>query len=953
MELQLSYNPQTRHKTSAAFLRGHSPEQWFREINDWQIALQGLTCFLLPEHKNTVSPGGLLVIFSDQVPAAGKISHPYTVINGNLYIPVDAILTPALSPAEMEELLIWDVQVFHPAIGFVGFDEDDERYLNSFLLPAQAAEKSWDYAHPGMPPVAYLHTISVAMPALELTDLLNDGQITLPLSELPGKRRRRSLFMRFIDWMVRCFLRFLLAIFNIVAFLLGRSWASSVHPGNTGFGGAGTGRTAVRSNDVDEPERVSAGGFREKLRNWIDKTLGSIEERRDSELDRLLKMFDKDGDEALRFAIPIGGNPSPAAGRGVAPQSSRLSRQDTNFNLGKLFESKPVDTWNSAESYMTLLSRKYEAQAAKALAEGDHRKAAYIYAHLLRNLHRAAVVLEEGRFYHEAAALYIDSLGQPVKAAECFEKGGLLLDAINIYKKLEKYEKTGDLYKQLSQEKPAQQYFQLAVDAAMRQKNHLEAARILQHKSGKPEEACEVLLDGWQQGNQDKDCLSQYLHLASDLDKESFPGKMRMVYEQKTPEHKIDNLLEIFLAFKKNMNEAAQDTAIEIAYEVISPQIASGREERLSVLKKMLPDDKELSADIYRYSARKKEAKPAVVRTDQGFQLEQHIKWLAATVIKKQLIFVGTAANTLYLLRMLADGTRKLYSWQYQPLQDNNGKEEQIYAYFSENDASKYGSKLLYLITSHNRRISLGKLILPSEKPFGDKVIVDTTDYPASHLGGLIGMTINAGGDPVTIFSGHNRPEVMIKEPSSGSYYCTYPDQVRLHLPAPDLPLPLWGEGPYYFGHGNRIYRVEREGQTQHLDLLYKINHITATEVTKGMLLMASTTEGCVYVMDKKDGFQLYSEYFAGGGMLAEYFGDDVIRASQFVSKTYLVLAMANGATVYNITTHMPTVKTHFVTAAPVRFILATENPNEVILVDEKGRITVHKIDDKIIVDKR
>ncbi|MCF6406947.1 hypothetical protein L3C95_28870 [Chitinophaga filiformis] len=617
MELQLSYNPQTRHKTNAAFLRGNSAEQWFREMNDWQIPLKGLTCFLLPEHKNTMTPGGLLVIFKDHVPAPGKISHPYGAINGNLFIPVDATLTPALSPEEMRTLLIWHVQVFHPVIGFVGFDKEDQRAISSFLAPGHARERSWDYAHPGIPPLAHLHTISVAMPEqLELTDLLNHGQITLPLSELPGKKPRRSLFMRFIDWMVRCFLRFLLAMFNIVSFLLRGVPGTLVHGHYADAGGPGK-RVSRRSgaDEENETKHVVSTGLRQTLHKWIEKTLGDIEERRESELDRLLKMFDKDGDEALKFAIPLGED--PALGRGMAPQYSRLSRQDTNFNLGKLLGSRPVDTWATAESYKTLLTRKYEQQAAKALEEGDHRKAAYIYAHLLRNLHRAATVLEEGRFYHEAAALYMDRLGQPVKAAECFEKGGLLLEAINIYKKLEKYEKTGDLYKQLSQEKPAQQYFQLAVDAAMHKKDHLEAARILQHKSGKPEEACEVLLDGWQHGNQDKDCLSQYLHLAKSIDEDSFPGKMRIIYEQKTPKHKIDHLVEIFLASRKSMNEAAQHTAVEIAFEVISPQIAAGREEKLSVLKKMLPDDKELSADIYRYTTQQRQVKPTV-RTNQG-----------------------------------------------------------------------------------------------------------------------------------------------------------------------------------------------------------------------------------------------------------------------------------------------------------------------------------------------
>jgi len=937
MELQLSYNPQTRHQTSAAFLRGNSPEQWFHEMNDWEIPLKGLSCFLLPEHKNTMTPGGLLVIFKDQVPAPGKISHPYGTINGNLFIPVDATLTPALSPEEMRTLLIWHVQVYHPAIGFVGFDNEDQRSISSFLSPAQARERSWDHAHPGMPPPAYLHTISVAIPErIELTDLLNHGQSPLPLSELPGKRARRSMLMRLMDWMLRCFLRFLLAIFNTISIFLARIPGWPVKTANTGSGSTGRTVTGAASR---KPGSERTAGLREKLRQWIEKTLGDIEERRDSELDRLLKMFDKNGDEALKYAIPLADASNP--GRGTALQSTSLSRRETNFNLGTLFGHQPVDTWTSAESYTELLSRKYEQQAANALQEGDHRKAAYIYAHLLRNLHRAAIVLEEGQFYHEAAALYIDRLGQPLKAAECFEKGGLLLDAINIYKKLEKYEKTGDLYRQLSKEAPAQQYFQLAVDAATQQKNHMEAARILQHKSGKPEAACEVLLDGWQHGNQYKGCLLQYLQLTDAIDADSLPGKMRMIYEQKTPEHKKDDLVDTFLSFRKNMSEAAKNTVLEIAYEVVAPQIAAGSEEKLNMLKKMLPNDQELSADIYRYTTQRRQIKPTV-RKDHSFQLEQHIKWLGATVIKKQLIFLGTAGSTLYLLRMLPDGNQKYYSWQYQPIADNNGGEEQIYACFSENDTKKYSGKLMYLPTSHNRRISLGKLILPSEKPFGDKVILDTTDYPANHIGGAIGMTVSAG-EPVTIFTdaqhGHN--SVFIKKGTWASYYCAYPDSTRLNMPAPDHPRALWGEGPFYFGHGNRIYRVDEKGQTQHLDLPDEIRHVTATEITDGMLLMACTTKGCIYVMDRKSGLYLYSDYFAD---------DVVVRASHFVSKTYLVLATNKGTIVYNITTGIPTIKTRIDTAAPVQFILPTEQQNEVVLADEKGRITVHKIDDKIAV---
>lgn len=604
MELQLLYDPQIRHKTSAAFLRGNSPEQWFREMSNWQIPLKGLACFLLPEHKSTIAPGGLLVIFKDQVPAPGKISHPYGVINGNLVIPVDATLMPALSSAEVRALLIWHMQVFHPAIGFVGFDAEDELSLGSFIAPGQPLVRNWNHAHPGMPPLAYLQSIGVDMPSsTALADLLNDGQNIQPLSEMPGKKPRANLLMRLVDWLLRGLLLLILGIINIISGMRPTVPAKPVSAGKAASGDTG-------SRHTGRPATVKTGGLREKLRKWIEKTMGDIDERRESELNRLLKMFDKDGDEALKYAIPLAGNHT--AGRGIGPQSASLTKKTTNFSLGKLFDNQPVDTWIAGNDLNTRLTQKYEQQATKALEQGDYRKAAYIYAHLLGNLYRAATVLEQGQFYHEAAALYIDHLNQPEKAAECFEKGGLLLDAINIYKKLQKYEKTGDLYKQLSQDKAAQHYFQQAVDAAMQQKNHLEAARILQHKSGRPEEACNVLLQGWHNDNRAMACLTQYFQLTKEMDEDSFPDKIRNVYEHETPEHKKDGLIEVLFSFRAEMNAAARHTTTEIVYEIISPQIAAGNENKLAILRKIMPDDKELPADIYRYSTQQKQLKQAI-----------------------------------------------------------------------------------------------------------------------------------------------------------------------------------------------------------------------------------------------------------------------------------------------------------------------------------------------------
>ena len=436
-----------------------------------------------------------------------------------------------------------------------------------------------------------------------LADLLNDGQSVQPLSEIPGKKPRTNLLMRIVDWLLRGLLLLLLGIINIISSMRPTVTAKPVSVGKAASGG-------TEPHHTGRPATVKTGGLREKLRKWIEKTMGDIDDRRESELNRLLKMFDKDEDEALKYAIPLAG--SHTAGRGTAPQSVSLTKNTTDFSLGKLLDNQSVDTWTADNDFNTRLRQKYEQQATKALEQGDYRKAAYIYAHLLGNLYRAATVLEQGQFYHEAAALYIDHLNQPEKAAECFEKGGLLLDAINIYKKLQKYEKTGDLYKQLSQDKAAQHYFQQAVDTAIQQKNHLEAARILQHKSGRPEEACNVLLLGWHDDTRAMACLTQYLHLSKEMDEDGFPGKIRKLYEEKTPEHKRNGLVEILLEFRTQMNAAAQQTTTEIIYEIISPQIAAGDENKLAILKRILPEDKELSTDIYRYGTQQKQLKQTI-----------------------------------------------------------------------------------------------------------------------------------------------------------------------------------------------------------------------------------------------------------------------------------------------------------------------------------------------------
>jgi hypothetical protein len=183
--LQLTYDPQCSQQTGAAFIRGNAPSLWLREMDSWQIPLEGLKCLIIPANTGSVTPAGLLVIFGNNIPAAEKITHAYATVGSKLFIPVHASLHPLLSDEEMNTLLIWKWQVFHPGIGFVGFNVEDELQPADLVAFMQPETTKWDLAHPGMPPMARLNEISLDKPD-EILEELKKEITQKPLTEIPS-----------------------------------------------------------------------------------------------------------------------------------------------------------------------------------------------------------------------------------------------------------------------------------------------------------------------------------------------------------------------------------------------------------------------------------------------------------------------------------------------------------------------------------------------------------------------------------------------------------------------------------------------------------------------------------------------------------------------------------------------------------------------------------------------
>ena len=125
MELKLSYTEGNKQIIAGAFVPGVSAADWFQELNRWQTDISEMRCFAMPQNINNTECIGLFVIFGKQQPPIDKLRYPYSPAGNKLFIPFNAELKPVVSTDELDALLLWDIQVFHPVIGLVGFEDKD------------------------------------------------------------------------------------------------------------------------------------------------------------------------------------------------------------------------------------------------------------------------------------------------------------------------------------------------------------------------------------------------------------------------------------------------------------------------------------------------------------------------------------------------------------------------------------------------------------------------------------------------------------------------------------------------------------------------------------------------------------------------------------------------------------------------------------------------------------
>jgi tetratricopeptide (TPR) repeat protein len=611
MQIPLKLLPTDRpqRKAAAWLVPGQSCAEWLRELTAWNVSLADARLVRLPV--------GLLVIASDDIgERKSPVVLPYGLLTDNFFVPVEAALNAAVSSAELEELFpAGRTCLWHPAAGLLVAGATSELSIDALLAAPQRCESDWSRAVVGIGLNHRLLSLAPSEPTplgglwREVQDDI--GSKTPTLDDLPRSPTEPSSHpLSKLGRGVKG------GLAKLVQWLTQPGQASS----GAGRRGAALGGTM--------------GGFLSSwgsgLARWAGEQLArlsaALEEERNREVSRLLHMLDSDPDAGLRYAIPFSGEPGRAGGL----PGSRLMEQNVDFRLGG--NGGASDVWNISPNYQLKLLARYRELANREITLGRHRRAAYIFAHLLGDFAAAARTLADGGHYREAAVLYEEKLTQPLEAAKTLERGGLWTEAIAIYERLRHDEKVGDLYQQLDQPEMAEKAYRREVVTSQRKDDVLTAARLLETKLAAPQEAVSVLIDAWPDSAQALRCVNELFQLLGRRGEHELAEKQVRRLAQSTGGRVSlgSNLAQAFeklsLAYPDtNVRELAADQIRLVAAEYLPQATAKELQGLTTALRNSTPQDYLLRRDVQRYLQQRSQRNVAPVARKPKIELVRQI----------------------------------------------------------------------------------------------------------------------------------------------------------------------------------------------------------------------------------------------------------------------------------------------------------------------------------------
>lgn len=457
------------------------------------VPLARVALFRLPEGAGALAvPDDAALLAAGRVEADPRL-RPYRRV-GRLLLPLEADLLPRPTALETQALLARDAAL-HPGLGLVDLAPEAALRASDLLALAVLPGRPW---RPLDPPTAGLRLSAVDVaraPTIERFLAGGAGGVAEapgrpPAEQAPGWAGEAAA--RLVRWAAG-----------------GGDPAGAEEKGP----GAAQGAGAAGAKPPGEP---AGGGLLGRLRSWSERTLEQLDQARAREVDRLLRLLERDPDEGLRYALPVGGA-SPARGGGAAPPSANLPPRLVDYDGVAGGRRGPTEGWALDAEVTARLARRYRELADRELRLQRFRRAAYIFANLLGDLTAAAAALAAGGHVREAAQLYDERLGRPLEAARVLERGGLLAEAAAAYEKVGQWVQAGDLHARVERRQDAERCWRRAVRQRLEAGDVASAARHLEEKLARPDEALELLATTWPAHAQAGLCLEDRLGLLGRL----------------------------------------------------------------------------------------------------------------------------------------------------------------------------------------------------------------------------------------------------------------------------------------------------------------------------------------------------------------------------------------------------------------------------------------------------
>lgn len=618
----------------AVYFPGEDPDAWLKEITCWRGKHEEIELYAVSRGMDDPAAAGLLALFPE--PVSGLRGLAFGKAGARFYLPVDSTLYPNVSDEELNRMFPFHVTLYHPTLGLCGFEAADGMSVGALLRPPELAEPDWGHAVP-------FHDINRRLVSIRLESPESFGEMFEEEAREIGSdpvKPPKSIF--------------------------GRPKKKEPQPNSSGSGTGGLGGLL--------------GGFGSWAMQKIESLRQSMEANRNRELTNLLEQLGKDPDQALRHAIPLSSN-SPH--RGLAAPSDRLGDRNVDFSLGRV-GSGAADFWSIPYHLEVQLRAKYVALANREMQIGHYRRAAYIYAELLGDMHSAANVLKQGKHFREAAILLRDHLHNKSAAAQCFEEGGLLQDAIGLYDELGNHRDLGRVYRKMGNEAAASAAFRKAVAELTESGNRILAARILDTDLSARDEALTLLDQSWPSSNQAIASLEVYLEICrrDNLD-EIVRKRLQRFRREAIPTNLFMPSLKLISTVAEfwkgtDLQRSGADLCRVLVGNALPRQTAREARELTEVIARLDPNDPQLRRDAARFAdrvaadlagkaqatTRKSSYSGKPVHASAEFKLPPDVRWKRVIASGACFYAVGELGKKTLALRGLWNGHLQQISWK-------------------------------------------------------------------------------------------------------------------------------------------------------------------------------------------------------------------------------------------------------------------------------------------------